>query len=65
MAVATERYITVCHPFFKLSHNWSARRYILPILVFSLAYNLPKFGELQVVKTYGKYGTDAGGQDLW
>ena len=54
MAVATERYITVCHPFFKISHPWSARRYILPILIFSIAYNAPKFGEFMAVKTTGK-----------
>ena len=53
MAVAIERHITVCHPFFKVSHPWSARRYILPILIFSAAYNAPKFGELKVVKTLG------------
>jgi hypothetical protein len=53
MAVAFERYITVCHPFFKVVHNWSARRYILPILILSIAYNLPKYGELKVVRTLG------------
>ena len=48
MAIAIERYITVCHPFFKISHHWSARRYILPIIAFSLLYNLPKYGEFRV-----------------
>ena len=47
-AISFERYITVCYPFFKISHNWSPRRYIVPILIFSASYNLPKFFELSV-----------------
>ena len=54
MAVAIERYITVCHPFFKLSHNWSPKKYIIPILIFSVAYNIPKFGELEVIPFAGR-----------
>ena len=26
ISLAVERYITVCHPFFKLTHNWPARK---------------------------------------
>ena len=54
MAIAIERYITVCHPFFKISHNWSPSKYIIPILIFSVAYNLPKFAELEVVGEEGE-----------
>jgi hypothetical protein len=60
MAVATERFITVCHPFFKISHPWSARRYIIPILIFSIAYNAPKLGEFKAVRTTGKTLTSWG-----
>ena len=51
MAIAIERYITVCHPLFK--HNWSPKKYIIPILVFSVAYNMPKFAELEVIPLEG------------
>jgi hypothetical protein len=53
MAVAIERYFTVCHPFFKISHNWSPSKYIIPILIFAVAYNLPKFAELEVIRIEG------------
>ncbi|XP_023328474.1 FMRFamide receptor [Eurytemora carolleeae] len=45
LAIAIERYTTVCHPFFKLSHSWSATYYIIPISMFSVLYNIPKFYE--------------------
>ena len=54
MAITIERYITVCHPFFKISLNWSPKKYIIPILIFSWAYNVPKFLELEVKKIIGK-----------
>merc|ERR1719189_1144906 len=46
MAISVERYLTVCHPFYTASKNWSAKRYIIPILLFSVIYNLPRFFEL-------------------
>ena len=32
MAISVERYLTVCRPFYVASNNWSAKRYIIPIL---------------------------------
>ena len=36
---------------FQISRTWRAHLYILPILTFSIIYNLPKFFELQVSST--------------
>lgn len=47
MAITVERYLTVCHPFYKLSHEWPAKAYIIPIFLFSFLYNIPKFFELK------------------
>jgi hypothetical protein len=38
---------TVCHPFYKLSHEWPAKYYVIPIFCFSFLYNIPKFFELK------------------
>lgn len=42
LAITIERYLIVCHPFYTVSHSWSAKKYIVPIVVFSLLYNSPK-----------------------
>ena len=34
--------------FFQISHNWPSWFYIVPITIFSISYNLPKFCELTV-----------------
>lgn len=46
-AISLERYLTVCHPFYVKQKNWSAKRYILPIVIFSLCYNTPRFFEMR------------------
>lgn len=48
LAITIERYTTVCHPFYKISHAWRSSTYIVPIAVFSTLYNIPKFFELRV-----------------
>lgn len=47
MAITVERYLTVCHPFYKHSHNWPSRYYIIPITIFCLIYNFPRFFEME------------------
>ena len=45
-AISIERYLIVCRPFWTMSHNWSSKLYIIPILVLSIFYNIPRFFEL-------------------
>jgi hypothetical protein len=46
LAITVERYLTVCHPFYTVSHRWTAKHYVAPIVAFSFLYNIPKFFEL-------------------
>ena len=48
IAMTVERYLTVCHPFYHHSHTWPTKLYVLPLLLFSIVYNLPRFFELNV-----------------
>ena len=50
-AISVERYLTVCHPFYTKQKHWAAKRYILPIIVLSLVYNIPRFFEMQTKVT--------------
>ena len=45
-AISIERYLIVCRPFWTVSNNWSSKRYIIPILIISCVYNVPRFFEL-------------------
>jgi hypothetical protein len=50
VCISLERYLTVCHPFFIAGKNWSAKRYIIPIVLFSLFYNAPHFFDFRTTK---------------
>ena len=44
--IAVERYLTICRPLYHRAHSWKAPVYFVPILAFSILYNVPKFFEL-------------------
>lgn len=46
-SISLERYLTVCYPFYLSRKKWSSKRYIVPIVLFSLLYNVTRFLELQ------------------
>jgi hypothetical protein len=47
IAVSVERYLTICRPLYHRAHSWNAPIYFIPILCFSVIYNIPKFFELK------------------
>ena len=47
IGISLERYLTVCHPFYFSGKKWSARRYIIPIVLFSVLFNITRFFELR------------------
>ena len=47
MAITFERYVTVCHPFYRVSHSWPTKRLVLLLVAFAILYNIPSFFELR------------------
>ena len=44
--ITIERYLTVCHPFYMLSRDWSSKWTSIGIIIFAVVYNIPKFFEV-------------------
>ena len=51
VSISLERYLTVCHPFYSALKNWTAKRYIIPIVLFSVIYNVTRFFEIRIKYT--------------
>ena len=45
MAITLERYFVICRPFYRFSRHWKSSTFILPILIISIVYNIPRFCE--------------------
>ena len=45
MVITLERYLTVCHPFYMFTRNWSSKPIVVGIIFFAITYNIPKFLE--------------------
>ena len=45
MAITLERYFVICRPFYRFSRKWKPATFIIPIIVLSLVYNIPRFCE--------------------
>jgi len=48
VALAAERYITICHPFMRYRSYYRGTTFILPVVLFAFLYTLPKFFELRL-----------------
>ena len=58
MAITLERYLAVCKPFYRITREWSARIFIIPIILISVIYNLPHFFEIQTCEIHDVYTTE-------
>ena len=50
MAICIERYFVVCRPLWYRAQSIPSRTYTIPILCFSVVYNIPRFFEIKTVK---------------
>ena len=52
MAICIERYFVVCRPLWYRAQAIASRTYTIPILIFSVVYNIPRFFEIRTVKIH-------------
>ena len=43
VSITIERYLTVRHPFLIQRKNIKAKHFMVAVLIYSIAYNLPRF----------------------
>ena len=51
VAVSVERYLAICRPLYHRTHSWPTHFFVIPILSFSIFYNVPKFFEMESTTT--------------
>ena len=49
MAICIERYFVVCRPLWYRAQATPSRTYTIPILLFSIIYNIPRFFEIKTI----------------
>ena len=54
IAISVERYLVICRPFLHLTHSVSSKAYIIPIVCFSIIFNIPHFFEWEIVQNYSE-----------
>jgi hypothetical protein len=50
IAITIERFLSVGHPFFVQRNNVKARMFVVPVAVYAILYNVPRFFEFKVIK---------------
>ena len=58
IAICIERYLVVCRPFWYREKAIPSTIYTIPIICFSVLYNIPRFFELKTVINYGPVYND-------
>ena len=49
IAITIERFLAIRTPFFMQRYNIKARHFMIPVSIYALAYNIPRFFEYKVV----------------
>ena len=49
IAITVERFLAVRLPFFMQRYNTKARHFMIPVVIYALVYNIPRFFEYRVV----------------
>ena len=49
MAICIERYFVVCRPLWYRAQAIASRTYTIPILLFTVLYNIPRFFEIRTI----------------
>ena len=53
LSVSVERYLSICKPLFHEDHPWSIKRVLIPIMLFTIIYNIPTFFEFKWITYEG------------